>query len=72
MKIKLCNLSDDDGLHKLEYAMAWLTQNIPNPPTKFPQKWNVINDYNEATRELTVYIDFLYKLDTMWFLDSVT
>jgi len=72
MKIKICNLSDDNGIQKLEFAMAWLSQNIPNPPTKFPQKWSIIHDYHETTRDLFVYIEFLYELDSMWFLDSVT
>lgn len=72
MKIKLCNLSDDDGIQKLEYAMAWLSQNIPNPPNDYPQKWRVITEYNETTRDLIVYIDLSYEQDMRWFLDSVT
>lgn len=71
MKIRLGSLSDDDGIQKLEYAMAWLTQYIPNPPSKYPQKWNLVNFYHEETRDVTMFIDFLHEHDAMWFLESV-
>jgi hypothetical protein len=67
--VEIGSFSETNVIQKLEFSLAWLSTNIPNPPAKFPVKWEVINSLvNEF--ESIVSIKFRNEYDMQWFTES--